>query len=182
VSRIRYGHSKKLYRTAARHLKVQEGILGQIKASFSEGQASEQTLIREEMNTLASRVSADIAYADLQNAYANIFASMGVDPYAGDLRASSSIAELSGELRELWIERGDRSGVTRAKRSANSHAVTSSSGSAAVVKADDAWVGLDEKSTVNAIPARPKRSFLANLVSGGRQSSTRGHHNTDAGN
>ena len=70
-----------------RHLQVQRGIVKQIRASHSEGLASEQTLIREEMNTLASQVSSDIAYADLQNAYANIYASMGIDPYADDLKA-----------------------------------------------------------------------------------------------
>ncbi|MEL6743950.1 MAG: TolC family protein [Pseudomonadota bacterium] len=189
VSRIRYGHAQKLYRTASRHLKVQKGILGQIKASHREGQASEQTLIREEMNTLASRVSADIAYADLQNAYANIFASMGVDPYAGDLKSSSSVSELAGELRELWIERGDRSGVVRAKHSATSHLVTSSINtrpnaggeSVAIVKADDAWAGLEKPSSVNAIPARKKRSFFAALVSGG-DNGRRANRNQEPGN
>ncbi|MEL6966324.1 MAG: TolC family protein [Pseudomonadota bacterium] len=167
VSRIRYGHSQKLYRTAARHLKVQKGILRQIRASHREGQASEQTLIREEMNTLASQVSADIAYADLQNAYANVFASMGVDPYAGDLRSNASIAQLSRELRDVWIERGDRSGVFRAKRSAKSHIVTHSTQKPKVVKASDAWKGLEKTTPIQAIPARPRRSFLANLTQGG---------------
>ena len=118
VSRVRYGHSRKLYKTAARHLRVQEGIVKQIRASFAEGQASEQTLIREEMNTLVSRVSADVAYADLQNSYANIFASMGLDPYPGDLNANQSLAGLSAELKQLWIERGDKSAISRAMASA----------------------------------------------------------------
>ncbi|MEO1397527.1 MAG: TolC family protein [Pseudomonadota bacterium] len=185
VSRIRYGHAKKLYRTASRHLKVQNGILRQIKASFREGQASEQTLIREEMNTLASRVSADIAYADLQNAYANIFASMGVDPYAGDLRSSSSVAELAGELRDLWIERGDRSGAMRAKRSAKVHVVTSSISAAPdapkVVSADNAWAGLDDETKVNSIPAQKKRSFLSDLLSGGNANRSTAQRTTEPG-
>jgi len=109
VSRVRYANSKKLYRTAAKHLSVQRGIVKQIRASNSEGLASEQTLIREEMNTLVSRVSADIAYADLQNSFANIFASMGIDPYADDLKASDNINSLAKSLRQVWIERGDMS-------------------------------------------------------------------------
>ena len=51
------------------------------------------------MNTLASQVSADIAYADLQNAYANIYASMGIDPYADDLRADDTVNGLANSLR-----------------------------------------------------------------------------------
>ncbi|MEL6751496.1 MAG: TolC family protein, partial [Pseudomonadota bacterium] len=118
VSRVRYGHARKLYMTAAKHVRVQKGILHQIRASKSEGAVSEQVAIREEMNTLASQVSADIAYADLQNAYANVFASMGIDPYVDDLRADSTVAALSGQLKDLWIERGDRSGLARATSSA----------------------------------------------------------------
>ncbi|MEL6505871.1 MAG: TolC family protein [Pseudomonadota bacterium] len=124
VSRVRYRHSKKLYLTAAKHLRVQKRIVQQIRASHAEEQASEQTLIREEMNTLASQVSSDIAYADLQNAYANIYASMGIDPYADDLRHSHSVEELAASLRNVWIERGDNSGAIRAHRSAKAHRVT----------------------------------------------------------
>ena len=126
VSRVRYGHAKKLFRTASRHLDVQTGIVKQIRISFNEGAASEQTLIREEMNTLASRVQADIAYADLQNAYANVYASMGIDPYADDLARDDSIAKMAARLKQVWIERGDRSGIHRAKSSASRHLVTGS--------------------------------------------------------
>jgi outer membrane protein TolC len=126
VSRVRYGHSKKLYRTAAKHFSIQQGIVKQIRSSFAEGQASEQTLIREEMNTLASQVAADIAYADLQNAYANIYASMGIDPYAEDLRADDTVDGLADALRNVWIERGDRSGSDRARRAVKDHVVTGS--------------------------------------------------------
>jgi len=118
VSRVRYGHSKKLYLTAKRHLDVQNGIVKQIRSSHAEGQASEQTLIREEMNTLASRVSADIAYADLQNSYANIFASIGLDPYPGELNGNQSLTHLTAELKQMWIERGDQSGLAKAMASA----------------------------------------------------------------
>ena len=126
VSRIRYGHSKKLYRTAARHLHVQRGIVKQIRSSHAEGQASEQTLIREEMNTLASQVSADIAYADLQNSFANIYASMGIDPYAEGLLAGDDIHQLAKALQQVWIERGDRSGSIRARRAAKRRLQTGS--------------------------------------------------------
>ena len=117
VSKVRYLHSRKLYLTASKHLSVQNGIVRQIRASHAEGQASEQTLIREEMNTLASRVSADIAYADLQNAYANIYASMGLDPYNEVMQLDGSIADVANNIREVWMERGDTSGGGKIHRS-----------------------------------------------------------------
>ena len=45
---------------------------------------SEQTLIREEMNTLVAEVKYDIAYAGLQNAFGNVYASMGLDPFGDE--------------------------------------------------------------------------------------------------
>ncbi|MEM8749870.1 MAG: TolC family protein [Pseudomonadota bacterium] len=158
VSRVRYGHAKKLFRTSSKHLNVQRGIVKQIRSSHKEGQASEQTLIREEMNTLASQVQADIAYADLQNAYANIFASMGIDPYAGDLRSDATVAELAKTIEQVWIERGDRSGVHRAHHSAK---VTKAHEKPVVAgmtkKADKAeakgWAGVDKTVTGSILPS-----------------------------
>ena len=121
VARVRYGHAKKLFRTASKHLKVQKGIRHQIRSSHAEGLASEQTLIREEMNTLASQVAFDIAYADLQNAYANVFGSMGLDPYADELRRGDSIEQLAVALRTAWVERGDDTGMARAQAAARRH-------------------------------------------------------------
>ena len=178
VSRVRYNHSKKLYRTAAKHLSVQRGIVKQIRSSHAEGQASEQTLIREEMNTLASQVSADIAYADLQNAYANIFASMGIDPYANDLKAADTIEGLAHSLQQVWIERGDMSGSYRAKRSARQHVThsvkRSSSNKTAdpIAKETHGWKGVEASSDYNPQIVhienkKPKGSFLSSLIKGG---------------
>nr|HMQ58937.1 TolC family protein [Rhizobiaceae bacterium] len=111
VGRARYHFAAKRFATAQQHLAIQSGILKQIKAAAAVDQVSEQTVIREEMNTLVSRVKYDIAYADLQNAYANIYASMGVDAIEEDFSDSESVAALSEKLRRAWLERGDTSGV-----------------------------------------------------------------------
>ncbi len=116
VSRVRYANTRKLYYSAAKHLKIQRGILHQIRASAAADQASEQTLIREEMNTLASRVKRDIAYADLQNAYANIYSAMGLDPYTIEAISSDNLNSISASLKQMWIERGVRSGALRRAR------------------------------------------------------------------
>ena len=66
---------------------------------------SRQTLLREEMNTLVAEVKYDIAYAEAQNAYANLFASMGLDEYAPDLTGDENIATLSQSLAGMWARR-----------------------------------------------------------------------------
>ena len=130
VSRVRYANTRKLYFSAAKHLKIQRGILHQIRASAAADQASEQTLIREEMNTLASRVKRDIAYADLQNAYANIYSAMGLDPYTIESISSDNLSSISASLKQMWIERGVRSGALRRAHTLkkNQRAGTSSHG------------------------------------------------------
>ena len=116
VGRAQYRHSRKVYFTSAKHLRVQRGILRQIRESAAADQASEQTLIREEMNTLASRAKRDIAFADLQNAYANIYTTMGLDPYTSDTLLTKNVSAISASLKSLWIERGVRSGTLRLRK------------------------------------------------------------------
>ncbi len=119
VSRARFINARKLYFSAAKHLKIQSGILRQIRESAAADQASEQTLIREEMNTLVSRVKRDVAYADLQNAYANIYSAMGLDPYTAESIASDDLTTISSSLKNMWIERGARSGTLMVKQKRN---------------------------------------------------------------
>jgi len=108
ISRARYLHGRKELRTASQYYDVERRLLRQIRTEANAGRVSEQTLIREEMNTLVADVKFDIAYADLHNGYANVFSSMGLNPYPSDkLDTSLSVKELSRTLRKLWIERGD---------------------------------------------------------------------------
>ncbi len=109
ISRVRYLHSRKELRTASQFYDVQRRLLRQIRTEADADRVSEQTLIREEMNTLVADVKFDIAYAALHNAYANIFSSMGLDPHPrGDLDTSLSVNALARSLKKLWSERGDR--------------------------------------------------------------------------
>ena len=66
---------------------------------------SQQTLLREEMNTLVSEVKYDIAYAQAQNAYANLFSAMGIDEFAPDVTGREDVAALSTSLSTLWDRR-----------------------------------------------------------------------------
>lgn len=107
VSRIRFAHAQKELGIAEEYRRVQRKLLDQIRAEAAAERISNQTLVREEMNTLVAEVKYDMAYASLQNAYANLFSSMGLDPFTYELDPDTSVSSLSASLRELWFERGD---------------------------------------------------------------------------
>ncbi len=111
VARARFRYSRYILNAAREYYNVQRRILRRVRAQKRSNAASEQTLIREEMNALVAAVRYDVAYADMQNAYANIYASMGVDPYATDLDGAGSVKALAGSLRHTWVERGAKSGA-----------------------------------------------------------------------
>ncbi|MCB1418266.1 MAG: TolC family protein, partial [Notoacmeibacter sp.] len=104
------GHLRKEAATAAEYYNVQRKILGQVKASAAAQVSSEQSLIREEMNTLVSSVQFDLAYADLQNAFAAVYTSLGADPYEEPLSSAMGIDEIATILRSAWRKRGDLDG------------------------------------------------------------------------
>jgi outer membrane protein TolC len=112
VSRARFLHHQKSYRTASELATVQHKLLKQIRAETAAQRTSEQILIREEMNTLLADARLDTVYADLQNAYANIYASLGLDPFPTRLDERDGIGSMATQLRELWIERGSGQDVS----------------------------------------------------------------------
>lgn len=110
IAQARYKLLRKSAATAAEYYNIQRGILEQTRVSVRGGAASEQTLIREEMNTLVASVEFDVAYADLQNAFAAVYASLGVDPHDVPIAPSMSVSDLASALRTTWSVRGDRAG------------------------------------------------------------------------
>ncbi len=107
VSRVRYLHFAKELKTAREYTDVQTKLVNQIRTEAAGDRVSEQTLIREELNTLVAEAKQDIAYANLQNSFANVFASMGMDPYLDPQSIDSGVDDLALQLRQLWFERGD---------------------------------------------------------------------------
>lgn len=85
VGLVRYQHANREYLTAGEYYKTQKKILKQIQASAETKSVSEQSVIREEMNTLVADVKYDIAYSDLENSFASVYAAMGVDPVPLDI-------------------------------------------------------------------------------------------------
>jgi outer membrane protein TolC len=105
VSQARYTHLTAELTTATKQNKVQQAIMYQIRSGHTAGIVSQQTLLREEMNTLVNEVKYDLAYAELQNAYANLYAAMGVDHFSPDVTGRESVASLSQAMASMWAER-----------------------------------------------------------------------------
>ena len=104
ISRVRYLYQRHVFNSAAEYFDVQRRILSKVRAAAMSDAASEQSLIREQMNTVLAAVKYDVAYADLQNAIANVYASLGLDPYDGPVSTSMSVRELAAALKRAWEE------------------------------------------------------------------------------
>ena len=108
----RYALRLEELKTAQRYNDVQARIGQQIDAGYKAEKLSRQTQIREQMNSLVSNVRYDLALADLQNAYANVYASLGIDPVEADMSSTQSVSELAGRLRTMWSKRNDAVAVS----------------------------------------------------------------------
>ncbi len=105
ISRIRYLQQRRIFDAAREYLDVQRRILRQVRAASAADAASEQTLIREQMNTILAAARYDVAYAGLQNAIANVYASLGLDPIPAEDIDSLPVKALAQRLRAAWNRR-----------------------------------------------------------------------------
>ena len=106
VSRIRLFESQRELATAREFLDVQGRLLAQIKAQAATEKTSDQTLIREEMNTLVAEARRDIAFAAYENSYGLVFEAIGVDPYHGRIDDRTSVHDIATVLEANWISGG----------------------------------------------------------------------------
>ena len=113
VARVRFFHAKKEFQTAREYLSVQRKLLEKTRIAAEGSRASRQTLTREEMNTLVAEVKFDLAYSALQTAYANIFASIGMDTFSSSEHANLSLEELSGKIKRIWKDRESGRGTSQ---------------------------------------------------------------------
>ena len=88
-----------------------DAVNGRIARLVSAGAASDaegsQERVKERMNAVLATLRHDETYADLQNAYANLYAAVGLDPYPANLTGQESVAVMADALRGLWAARGD---------------------------------------------------------------------------
>lgn len=106
VSRVRFHHYRRELTTSREYFDVQRNLVGKMRAEASAGRISEQTLLREEMNTLVADVRRDISYAELENAYANVYSAMGLDLPTDQIDLSLDVQSLAKRLQRMWLEWG----------------------------------------------------------------------------
>ena len=110
VSRTRYESLLEEYQTANQGTQVQTDILNQIEALSQASATSRQTLVRERMNALISEARRDTVHAELREAAAQIYSSLGYDPYGADIRGDEDIATIAASLEALWKQRSQAPG------------------------------------------------------------------------
>lgn len=101
VGVVRYNHTKNEYLIARDLNQTQDKIRAQIELSVKADAASDQTLINEQMNALLTEVRYDIAYANAEGAYADLFAAMGLSPGLDELNATS-LNSLTDSLEQYF--------------------------------------------------------------------------------
>lgn len=105
VSRARYESLMSEYVTADQGAQVQGDILGQVEALAKASTASRQTLVRERMNAILSEARRDAVHAEMKEASAHIYTSLGYDPYGADIRGDEDVATIAASLETLWENR-----------------------------------------------------------------------------
>ena len=105
VARVRFVRLAQELNTMQRSQGVQERLLALSRSGFKARSISQQNLVREEMNAVLAEVRYDMAYADLQNAFANMYAAMGLDNFDIDLGADTPLPQMTAALEEHWTER-----------------------------------------------------------------------------
>ncbi len=104
VSLAQFGNVSEEYRAAYDYMQVQNRIIEIARVEAYLGKISEHQLIHEEMNTLLAEVRSDYIYSELENAYAGIYVSLGLDPIPADLD-NKDLLSLTSELEEHWSRR-----------------------------------------------------------------------------
>ena len=109
VSNKRF-HSLQQETSIARNLhSVSDRVFLQARSEYESGLASNRVLVREQLNAILASLRYDATYAEMQGAFANVYAAVGLDAYDGALMGNESVQELAASLRLLWRERGDKS-------------------------------------------------------------------------
>lgn len=104
VARARFIRLSQELNTVRQGHEVQERILTLTQAGFKGRMISQKDLVQVEMKSILDEVRYDTAYADLQNAYANLYASMGIDSFDLGNTDKESVAMIAGKLQEYWTE------------------------------------------------------------------------------
>lgn len=104
LSGLRFRQAVKEYELSAEYLDVVNRITDQTRASEQAKRAGELKVIREELNLVVAELRRDMSHAEMQNSFARLFASMGIDPLPGEVTNASvaMVARVVNERLAAW--------------------------------------------------------------------------------
>ena len=103
LAALEYRSAREQLATSTNYLTVSRNISDLVFNQSEAGSTGKLTAIKEQLNALVAELRRDLAYADLQNAFARIYQSIGLDPYpqdAGD--TPDELASAISQRRAAW--------------------------------------------------------------------------------
>ncbi|CAI8934741.1 Transporter [Pseudomonas sp. IT-P253] len=104
VANANYREALRQFQTNQQLSNIDGQILGQLRNRHQAAGIGELDLIQGELNTLQADLRRDLSYADLRNAYGQIFASAGLDPLPDQVQSTQvqSIATALASREDAW--------------------------------------------------------------------------------
>jgi outer membrane protein TolC len=104
VANANYQEALHQFQTNQELSSIDGQILGQLRNRHQAASLGELDLIQGELNTLQADLRRDLSYADLRNAYGQIFASAGLDPMPDEVQSTEvqSIATALANREAAW--------------------------------------------------------------------------------
>ncbi|SEM62765.1 Outer membrane protein TolC [Pseudomonas sp. ok272] len=104
VANANYQEAMHQFQTNQELSSIDGQILGQLRNRHQAAGIGELDLIQGELNTLQADLRRDLSYADLRNAYGQIFASAGLDPMPDEVQSTQvqSIATALANREAAW--------------------------------------------------------------------------------
>lgn len=99
VAKANFNEAARQYQTSSQLQQLDSQIAEQLQNRFKTGGIGELEVIQSELNALSASLRRDLAYAELRNAYGQLFATVGLDPLAKPL-ASGSLIGVSQALQQ----------------------------------------------------------------------------------
>ncbi|WP_210642304.1 MULTISPECIES: TolC family protein [unclassified Pseudomonas] len=106
VANANYREALRQFKTSQQLSDIDGQIVGQLRSRHQAAGIGELDLIQGELNTLQADLRRDLAYADLRNAYGQIFASAGLDPLPNEVQSTKvqSIATALANREAAWAQ------------------------------------------------------------------------------
>lgn len=106
VANANYREALRQFKTSQQLAEIDGQIVGQLRNRHQAAGLGELDLIQGELNTLQADLRRDLAYADLRNAYGQIFASAGLDPLPDEVQSTQvqSIATALANREAAWAQ------------------------------------------------------------------------------